>query len=378
MAENREGLPRYLEIYRRLRQDITEGRYRFGERLPSKRLLAAENAVSVITVEHSYDLLLEEGYVESRERSGYFVCYREDFSFPVAEYGGAACFGAAKPESGSEWDRMDMERPEEEGTENAEGIPFTILAKTIRRVLSEYGERICLRSPGNGVTELREAISEYLRRSRGISVASEQILIGAGAEYLYGLLVQMLGRERIYGLEHPSYEKIERIYRSMGAVCERLALGQDGILSEELKRTRAGVLHVTPFNSFPSGITASASKRREYIRWAESRGALLVEDDFDSEFSMSSKAEDTLFSLEPEHTVLYMNSFTKTIAPSFRMAYLLLPKALLRELRERINFYSCTVPVFEQFLLAELIRNGDFERHINRVRRRRRQRREGE
>lgn len=383
MRVNRGRNPKYLELYQKLRQDITEKRYLYGEKLPSKRLLAEERALSVITVEHCYDLLLEEGYIESRERSGYYVIFREDFSFPVGDPFTGKEKREERDRSSEEtqpvnhtWGKTENNsgamRGGEASGQNSECIPFTILAKTIRHVLSEYGEKLCVKSPGNGLPEFREAISAYLRRSRGINVDKEQIIIGSGAEYLYSLLVQMLGRDKVYGLEKPSYQKIEKIYRSLGADCELLKLGAEGILSEELKKTRAEILHVTPFNSFPSGITASASKRREYIRWAESRGAVIIEDDFDSEFSMSTKVEDTLFSLEPERTVLYMNSFSKTVAPSFRVAYLILPRELREELRRAVSFYSCTVPVMDQYILTELIQNGDFERHINRVRRKRR------
>ena len=199
-----------------------------------------------------------------------------------------------------------------------------------------------------------------------------QIVIGSGAEYLYGLIVQLLGRERVFALEDPSYDKIRRVYQAHGVTCEMLRLGSDGIRSDELTRASATVLHVTPFHSFPSQVTASAGKRREYLRWAEERGGYIVEDDFDSEFSVSSKSEDTLFSLEPNRSVIYMNTFSKTIAPSMRVGYMVLPPALSEQFRREVGFYSCTVPVFEQYVLAELIGSGDFERHINRIRRRRR------
>jgi len=151
-----------------------------------------------------------------------------------------------------------------------------------------------------------------------------------------------------------------------------LRLGSDGIRSDELTRASATVLHVTPFHSFPSLVTASAGKRLEYLRWAKERGGYIVEDDFDSEFSVSSKSEDTLFALESERSVIYMNTFSKTIAPSMRVGYMVLPPALSEQFRREVGFYSCTVPVFEQYVLAELIGSGDFERHINRIRRRRR------
>ena len=198
-------------------------------------------------------------------------------------------------------------------------------------------------------------------------------MVGSGAEYLYGLLVQFLGRDRLYAIEDPSYEKILSVYQSNGAKCELLKLGNDGILSSELRRSQASVLHITPYRSFPSGVTAGASKRNEYIRWAQSRDGIIIEDDFESEFTISTKHADTVFSLEPERSVIYINTFSKTIAPSVRIGYMVLPECMVSEFMEKLSFYSCTVPVFEQYVLAELIANGDFERNINRVRRRRRQ-----
>ena len=342
----------YLQLYHQLREDIVSGVYPNGRKLPSKRLLAEQTGVSVITVEHAYAILCDEGYLEPHERSGYFVSYSAADCFPVAE------------------NRAAAEKPDLHGLTGE--FPFSVLAKTMRRVLSDYGEGILVRSPNNGCAELRRAVCAYLARCRGITVSPEQIVIGSGAEYLYGLIVQLLGRERVFALEDPSYEKIRRVYLANGVRCDLLRLGNDGILSSELKRTNASVLHVTPFHSFPSGVTASAGKRSEYVRWAAERGGYLVEDDFDSEFTLSSKAEDTLFSLEPKRSVLYLNTFTKTIAPSMRLGYMVLPEAQVEPFEKTVGFYSCTVPVFEQYVLAELLNNGDFERHINRVRRRRR------
>ncbi len=257
-----------------------------------------------------------------------------------------------------------------------EDFPFSVFSKTIRRVLSEYGDSLLVKSPNYGCRELREAVSAYLARSRGVKVKPSNIIIGAGAEYLYGLIVQVLGRDRIYGLESPSYDKIKKVYSANGVVCDMLEMGADGIRTEELERTKATVLHITPFNSFPSGITASASKRREYIRWVEARDAIIIEDDFDSEFSRFTKTEDTVFSLEQKGRTIYMNTFSKTIAPSIRIGYMVLPDSLMEAFAERAGFYSCTVPALEQYVIAELINGGDFERHINRIRRKRRESRQ--
>ena len=348
--------PAYIQLYEQLRRDIVAGVYPLGAKLPSKRLLSAELGISVVTVEHALSILADEGYIGTRERSGCFVIYRagDGFAAPAP----APAKRRHVPHTG--------------GNEGA--IPFSVLARTMRRVISEYGEEILVRSPEQGCAQLREAISRYLARSRGMTVAPEQVVIGSGAESLYGLVVQMLGRERTYATEDPCYEKIRAVYRASGAAVEGLPMGEEGITDEALSASRADVLHVTPYHSFPSGVTATASKRRAYLDFAAKKGGYLVEDDFDSEFTVSAKMEDTLFSLDREGRVIYMNSFTKTVAASVRVAYMVLPLALLPLFRSRVGFYSCTVPTFEQYVLSELLDSGDFERHINRRRRQMRRR----
>ncbi len=343
--------PIYMQIYRLMRDDIICGVYPYGQKLPSKRLLCEELGVSTVTVEHAYELLCDEGYIESRERSGFFVIFRKTDGF-------AASFEqrTTRKEAAQIWHDYPL-------------FPFSALGKTMRTVLSDYAEVLLEKSPNAGCLELREAIKRYLSRNRGMNADISQIVIGSGAEYLYGLIIELLGRNRIYGIEAPSYEKIEQVYRAAEVSYEPLALSDDGIDSEALFRSKATVLHTTPYRSFPTGITASANKRHEYIRWSKKRGRIIVEDDFESEFSVSSKPEDTLFSLSPHGNVIYLNTFSKTISPALRVGYMVLPKSLVHEFEKKLGFYSCTVPTFEQFVLAELLNSGDFERHINRVRR---------
>jgi GntR family transcriptional regulator/MocR family aminotransferase len=242
----------------------------------------------------------------------------------------------------------------------------------MRRVLTDYEEALLLKSPNRGCPELREAIAAYLARSTGIRVRAEQVVIGAGAEYLYGLIAQLLGQGRTFGLEDPSYDKIRRVYTANGIPCDLLKLSAEGIRSADLQATHASVLHVTPFNSFPSGITATASKRKEYLLWAQERNGYIIEDNYDSEMTVSKKAEEPLFSRDTAERVLYLNTFSRTVAPSMRVGYLILPERLLPAFEQKLGFYSCTVGVFEQYVLAHLLSGGDFERHVNRVRRARR------
>ena len=346
--------PAYLQIYKQIKDDIISGSYPYGTKLPSKRLLADETETSTVTIEHAYELLCDEGYVESRERSGFFVIFRnsDGFALPSDEpppKGEAAFEHHTSPD-----------------------FPFSVLAKTMRSIISDRGEGILEKSENKGSPELRLAIKHYLSRNRGINVELEQIVIGSGAEYLYGLIIELLGRNRIYGIENPSYKKIEQVYRASEVSYEPLRLSVDGIDSAALASTKAGVLHTTPYRSYPTGVSASASKRHEYIRWASAEERFVIEDDFESEFSVSTKPEDTLFSLSDKDNVIYLNTFSKTISPSLRIGYMVLPKRLVRDFDLRLGFYSCTVSSFEQLVIARLLQNGDFERHINKVRRNKR------
>lgn len=340
----------YLQIYTHLRNDIVSGVYGYGSRLPSKRVLSEEAGVSTITVEHAYQLLCDEGYAEARERSGYFVIFRESDGFASS---------SSALEVQAEHYSADIQT----------GFPYSILSKTMRRVLSSYEKVLLEKSPNQGSRELRAALRNYLARNRGMRISTEQIVIGSGSEYLYGLIIELLGRQRTIAIESPSYNKIEQVYLASEVKYEALALTNDGIDSGALMNTKADILHTSPYRSYPSGVTATASKRHEYIRWASLGDRYLIEDDFESEFSVSTKPMETLFTLSGNDNVIYLNTFSKTISPAIRVAYMVLPEKLAKVFQEKLGFYSCTVPTFEQFLISELLNNGEFERHINRVRR---------
>lgn len=347
---DKENRPVYMQLYKQIRDDIIAENYPYHKKLPSKRSLAEETGVSTITVEHAYALLRDEGYVESRERSGFVVVFRKTDGF------------AASSEHHTEHTAHHTQHTYPD-------FPLSVLSKTMRKVLTEYGDQLLKKSPNCGCPELREAIRYYLARNRGIQVDMEQIVVGSGSEYLYGLIVELLGRHRTYAIESPSYKKIEQVYRATEITYESLPLTGSGIDSKALKETKADVLHTTPYRSYPSGVTATASKRHEYIRWSEQHDRYIIEDDFESEYSVSTKPTETLFALSDYDKVIYLNTFSKTISPSLRIGYMVLPKHLVKDFDKKLGFYSCTVPTFMQYVLTELINNGDFERHINRVRR---------
>ena len=348
---DKEKRPVYLQIYNQIREDIVNDILRFDSKLPSSRARAEELGISTVTVEHAYALLSDEGYVESRERSGYVVSFRKADGFA----------STAKT--------THKYHPATETKHAYPDFPLSVLSKTMRKVLTEHGDLLLEKSPNNGCAELREAIRQYLARNRGISVDTEQIIIGSGSEYLYEHIIMMLGRSHTYGIEYPSYKKIEEIYHASEVSYELLPLSHDGIDSAALSNTTTSVIHTTPYRSFPTGVSATASKLHEYVRWANQKNRYIIEDDFESEFSVSTKPTDTLFALSKNDNVIYLNTFSKPISPSLRIGYMVLPKHLVKTSEEKLGFYSCTVPTFMQYVLTELIDNGDFERHINRVRR---------
>ena len=250
-----------------------------------------------------------------------------------------------------------------------EGFPFSVWARLTRRVLTERGEELLRATPHSGIPELRRAIARYLYRSRGISASPEQIVVGAGTEYLYNLLVQLLGREWVYGLEDPGYSKAERVYTLNGAKCVFLSVDRQGVTGEEVEQSGCQVLHISPNHQFPTGAVTPISRRQGLLRWAQEREErYIIEDDYDSEFRFTGRPIPTLQSIDSIGKVIYVNTFSRTLAPSLRIGYMVLPRPLLETYRERLGFYSSTVPAIEQYTLALFLEEGCFERHLNRMR----------
>ena len=349
--------PKYLTLYKKIAGDITAGVYKSGDKLPSKRTLADKFGLSLVTVEHALETLADEGYIASRQRSGYYMTYT-----------GLESRGQYPSERRSHPADIPMRAEDLPGP----SFPVSTWAKTVRQVLNEKQQSIFLRSPNQGLPELRLTLSDYLLRSRGIQCDPGQIVIGSGSAHLYERLIRVLGKDRIYGIESPSYHMIEKVYNAENVELEMLRIGPDGILTEELLRTNASILHITPYRSFPSGATAQAGKRAEYLAWASKSDRMIIEDDVESEFTIRSKILDPLFSLSGGNNVIYMNTFSVTLSPALRISYMILPQKLLDEYMKKAGFYPCPVPSFEQLILSEFIRSGNFERYINRVRREKR------
>ena len=346
------GVPLYEALYRCIRGDILSGALRPGEKLPSKRALAENLEVSKITVEAAYSQLLSEGYICSREKVGYFV--------ETVERRNPA---PAAPARRAKEDAACLLDLTANGTEQ---FPFSVWSRLQREVMLDFGEALLAPLPNRGVPELRQAIAGHLAAFRGMRVDPENILIGAGTDFLYNLLIQLLGREKIYAVEEPGYGKIRKIYAAGGVKTVSAAMDDRGVLPESLGS--ADVLHISPSHHFPTGIVTPVSRRRELLDWANRGKKWIIEDDYDSEFRFDAHPVPAMQSLDDGGRVIYMNSFSKSLAPSIRISYMVLPGGLMAAFQQKLGFYSCTVPSFEQYTLARFIGRGFFEKHINRMR----------
>ena len=345
------GLPLYEALYRCIREDILSGRLPAGAKLPSKRALAANLEVSKITVEGAYNQLLAEGYIQSREKVGYFVEDLERLAQPAPSYAPPA----EEKSSLLELSSGGLAR-----------FPFSVWSKLQREVMLDLGQQLLLPLPNQGLWELRLAISQHLAQFRGMQVSPENILVGAGTDFLYNLLIQLLGRDKRYAVEEPGYSKIRKIYAAGGVDCVSAPMDNKGVIPEALDS--AQVLHISPSHHFPTGIITPLDRRQALLQWANQGDRYIIEDDYDSEFRFNAHPMAAMYSMAPQGRVIYMNTFSRTLAPSIRISYMVLPEDLMAAFQEKLGFYSCTVPSFEQYTLARFLSRGHFEKHLNRMR----------
>lgn len=347
------GIPLYEALYRCIREDILSGALAPGEKLPSKRALAQNLEVSKITVEAAYDQLLAEGYIRSREKVGYFVEAVE--RRPRIQLPQPRAPARAVPEP-----LLDL-------TANGTGqFPFSVWSRLQRGVMLDYGRTLLQPLPNRGIPELRQAIGEHLLAFRGLRVDPQNILVGAGTDFLYNLLLQLLGRDLVYAVEEPGYDKIRKIYAAGGVSCVSAPMDSRGVIPSALGKAQA--LHISPSHHFPTGLVTPLDRRRELLAWAGT-DKWIIEDDYDSEFRFHARPMPAMASLDSRGRVIYMNTFSKSLAPSIRISYMVLPPELMARFQRELGFYSCTVASFEQYTLARFLREGCFEKHINRMRR---------
>lgn len=447
--ESRGRASRYEYLYRCIRHDIAHGVIAPGEKLPSKRALAKHLGVGVITVEAAYTQLVAEGYVRAEERRGYFACKlapaaQVDYPWSgLRSQGTSASFSHVREGEGEgKWEESaprarEGSREREGGRcgsatratsalREAEGapasaavpalaansphaparppasaapafsglaatslFPYTSWSKAMRRTLADETPASLAEAAGaRGSLRLRRAISAYLRECRGMDAPAERIVVAAGSQVLYQLIVQLLGRDRTFAVETPGYSLLEKTYRAQGVCVATVGVDGEGVDMRALRESCADVAHVMPAHQFPTGVVASAARRRDLLNWSRKKtystcdnaessrddgsasihGRFIVEDDYDAEFRMTGRPIPPLASIDSAGRVIYLNSFAKSLGAAFRIAYMVLPPQLSDVFNAELGFYSNTVSPLEQLALARFIEQGSYERHVNRMR----------
>lgn len=348
----------YEYLYQNIKNDIIRGSLKKGEKLPSKRALSEHLKISIKTVENAYAQLLAEGFIRSVEKRGYYVNLISQTSAVTAGLPGVI------PKPPKEKYFADFT------TNNTcyEKFPFSLWAKVMRETLSDYDTTLVNTKPFYGIEKLRVEIAKYLYRFRGMDVSPEHIVIGAGSEYLYSCIVQLLGSRAVYGVENPGYNNLVRICEGHRVPWEYVDIDESGPIIDQLSQKAVNVIHVSPAHHYPAGIVMPVNRRRELLDWAgEETERYIIEDDYDCEFRCTDIACPTMQSLDCSHRVIYINTFSKTMIPSLRVSYMVLPEKLMESYISTMDFYSCTVSSFEQYALASFLEKGYFERHIRRM-----------
>ena len=358
---NLKGESMYTHLYKCIKKDILAGTLKPTEKLPSKRMLAKNLGISLITVENAYAQLLVEGYIYSEPKRGYYVAKLQQQLLPKNQPQASKPIIAAKEQLTLSFAKSSVP---------PDTFPYNTWARLLRNTLTSADEHALISdTAAGGVLPLRKALAKHLYQFRGLSVSPEQIIIGSGTQTLYNLIVQLLGRSHVYALEDPGYPQLAAIYGTNDVFCRYLPMDEQGIQAEVLESSGADILHITPSHQFPTGITMPVSRRYELLHWASKKSSrYIIEDDYDCEFRLFGKPIPPLQSIDKSEKVIYINTFSKTLAPTFRISYMVLPPHLASLFYAKLGFYSCTVSNFEQFTLAKFIEGGYFERHINRMR----------
>lgn len=366
----------YEYVYQQIRDDIVAGRIAAGEHLPSKRAFASHLGISVITIENAYSQLLAEGYICSKPRRGYYAC-----ELPEAPVLATAAEDADRDTAPASLGVHDSYgQPEQFAPLSPSALEAARLWQSaLRATLTSEDEReIFSPAPAQGTARLRCAIAHHLRGTRGMNVNPDNIVIGAGAQLLDTMLVQLLGADKIYAVEDPGYLRLTRIYQAMGCKVRHIPLDGEGVNLGELLDAGADVLHLMPSHQYPTGLVTSIARRYALLSWAAERpGRYLIEDDFDCEFRLAGKPIPALASIDAVQSVIYTNTFSKSLSSALRLAYMVLPDELMERFRRELGFYASSVSSVDQVALARLLESGDYERHVNRVRVRAREARDG-
>lgn len=352
--------PLYLQLYEHIKKEIINGNFKNNSKLPSKRCLAACLQCSQNTVQAAYSQLLAEGYIISRQRSGYYICELDGILNIKKEYEQSAVKHNEENKYNYEFshDGVDFD-----------SFPFSVWRKILKEVINEYDIGLLKTGNPQGDENLRISIADYLHNSRGVNCAPEQIIVSSGTEFLLQLLIQLFDADYVYAIENPGYQKLNMIFKSSRAEYRAISLDKNGIIPDELINSKADVVCVTPSHQFPTGTIMPVNRRVALLNWAsQDPRRYIIEDDYDSEFKYIGRPIPSLQGLDASGKVIYIGSFSKSLTPSIRISYLVLPRHLIDAYYEKLSFYICPVPVAEQKALDVFFNDGHFERHLNRMR----------
>ena len=354
--QKNSATPLYEQLYEAIKEAIITAKIPIGSKLPSKRKLAQFLSISQTTVELAYGQLFAEGYISTKPRVGFFV---EDLeSMPLLE--------TASPAPPPAVAHVNWRYSFHPGKVDSAHFPFTTWRKYAKDIFDESSKELLSLGDPQGELALRTEIAHYLYQSRGITCDAAQIVIGSGTEQLLPIIMRLLGEEAQFAIEDPGYSAIPRIHLQHVIP---VPVDHDGLRVDELAKTAANVVYVTPSHQFPTGAVLSVKRRAKLLKWAnEHASRYIIEDDYDSEFRYIGKPISALCGLDQNNKVIYIGTFTKSLMPSLRVAYVVLPRHLVTPYRNMFNYYSSTVPRFDQHILANFMRDGHFARHLNRMR----------
>lgn len=355
------SIPIYHQLYNYIKSEIQSGNIAYNTKLPSKRKLSSYLKISQNTIQAAYDQLIEEGYVISIERKGFYVCKLDN----IVKIKTSNRNNLIYSKDNSKSIKFDFSY---NGVDMAT-FPFSTWRRLTKDAINEYDEELVKLGDSQGNINLRNSIAEYLRQSRGVNCTAEQIIISSGTEYLFQILIQLFDEDRVYGIENPGYEKLNLLFNSNRANFKAIKIDSMGMILEEIIKSNANILCITPSHQFPSGSVMPINRRIQLLNWANEKDKrYIIEDDYDSEFKYYGRPIPALQGLDSNGKVIYMGAFSKSLSPSVRISYMVLPEKLLNRYLEKLSFIICPVPSIEQKVLHRFIHDGYFERHLNKMR----------
>jgi len=358
--DNDNKKPYYQQLYSYIKTEIQSGRISYDTKLPSKRKLSSYLGISQNTIQAAYDQLIEEGYIIAIEKKGFFVCKIDFIQKIKVDTHNLTDVKAEESKLLYDFTYHGVDMP---------SFPFDQWRKLMKDVINEYDEELLMPGDSLGFYRLRSALSDYLHQSRGVNCTPQQIVISSGTEMLFQTLIQLFDEESIYGIENPGYEKLNQLFNGNRASFTPIGIDQNGMLLEGILKSNANILCIAPAHQFPSGGIMPINRRIQLLNWAnETDKCYIIEDDYDSEFKYSGKPIPALQGLDTNEKVIYMGSLSKSISPTLRVSYMVLPTHLMKQFKERLSYILCPVPIMEQKVLCQFIEQGYFERHLNKMR----------